>query len=180
MITLATYITLFRLFLVMPILWLLVNDCFLEAAVLAVLAASTDILDGYIARTYHQTSELGALLDPIADKFFILSTLTALWYYYLLVPTWLIIFLWIKETVQLFGAFELLVGYGSKPIKARGSGKLALMLQAGYCLLLFFTRYTEITIPLFLRVVEVAVLVVTLVALIDYAYVGYCNVSHKQ
>lgn len=32
-------------------------------------AALTDLLDGFIARTFHQTSDLGAVLDPAADKF---------------------------------------------------------------------------------------------------------------
>lgn len=45
------------------------------AFVLFVLAASTDKIDGYVARTYHQVTELGKLLDPIADKLLILGAL---------------------------------------------------------------------------------------------------------
>ena len=38
-----------------------------------VLAAGTDGLDGWVARRFHQQSELGAFLDPIADKFLLLT-----------------------------------------------------------------------------------------------------------
>jgi len=38
----------------------------------------TDFLDGYFARKYHQTSTVGAMLDPIADKFLLYATLVSL------------------------------------------------------------------------------------------------------
>lgn len=38
------------------------------AAIIFTLAAMTDWLDGYLARTLHQTSKLGEFLDPVADK----------------------------------------------------------------------------------------------------------------
>lgn len=45
------------------------------AAILFVIAASTDKLDGWMARKYDQVTELGKLMDPIADKLLILATL---------------------------------------------------------------------------------------------------------
>ena len=45
------------------------------AFVLFVVAASTDKLDGWMARKYHKVTELGKLLDPIADKILILAAL---------------------------------------------------------------------------------------------------------
>ncbi|KFI99040.1 CDP-diacylglycerol--glycerol-3-phosphate 3-phosphatidyltransferase [Bifidobacterium subtile] len=45
------------------------------AAILFVVAASTDKLDGWMARKYDQVTELGKLMDPIADKLLILATL---------------------------------------------------------------------------------------------------------
>ncbi|MCI1219369.1 MAG: CDP-diacylglycerol--glycerol-3-phosphate 3-phosphatidyltransferase [Bifidobacterium sp.] len=45
------------------------------AAILFVIAASTDKLDGWMARTFNQVTELGKLMDPIADKLLTLATL---------------------------------------------------------------------------------------------------------
>ena len=48
------------------------------AAILFIVACITDYLDGYVARTYHQTTDLGRFLDPVADKLLICSTLLLL------------------------------------------------------------------------------------------------------
>ena len=48
------------------------------ALFLFILAAVTDFFDGYLARKHDVQSELGALLDPIADKFLVLATLLML------------------------------------------------------------------------------------------------------
>ncbi|WP_297317198.1 CDP-diacylglycerol--glycerol-3-phosphate 3-phosphatidyltransferase [uncultured Bifidobacterium sp.] len=45
------------------------------AAILFIIAASTDKLDGWMARRYNQVTELGKLMDPIADKLLICSAL---------------------------------------------------------------------------------------------------------
>ena len=48
------------------------------AVILFVLASSSDYWDGYLARKYHLESELGAVLDPIADKILITFLILAL------------------------------------------------------------------------------------------------------
>lgn len=53
-------------------------DRSLSAAIVFVVAAVTDLLDGYIARRTGQVTKLGKLLDPIADKLLVLSALILL------------------------------------------------------------------------------------------------------
>lgn len=50
----------------------------LAAAIVFVVAAMTDLLDGYLARRRSQVTKLGRLLDPIADKLLVLSALILL------------------------------------------------------------------------------------------------------
>ena len=53
-------------------------DGYLLALVLFVLAGVTDYFDGYLARKYNAVSQLGEILDPIADKILILFVLFGL------------------------------------------------------------------------------------------------------
>ncbi|MBI4369103.1 MAG: CDP-diacylglycerol--glycerol-3-phosphate 3-phosphatidyltransferase [Elusimicrobia bacterium] len=50
----------------------------MAAAAMVIAALITDWLDGYLARRWNQLSDFGACFDPIADKAFVLSALTAL------------------------------------------------------------------------------------------------------
>ena len=66
---LINFMTLSRILLAIVIFLLLAIDNYLEVAlVLFMLAGFTDYLDGYLARKYSLTSQLGEILDPIADK----------------------------------------------------------------------------------------------------------------
>lgn len=66
--TVPNAITVVRLCLLPLFVWLLFNDHRVAAAWLLAALGITDFLDGYIARHFHQTSELGKVLDPVADR----------------------------------------------------------------------------------------------------------------
>ena len=53
--------------------YLFISGNYLASAILYLIAASTDWLDGYIARKYNLVTDLGKFLDPIADKILVLS-----------------------------------------------------------------------------------------------------------
>jgi cardiolipin synthase (CMP-forming) len=65
---LANLITLSRLLMVIPLIWLIATDRVHAAFWLLVVAGMSDLLDGYIAKNFNARTELGAYLDPIADK----------------------------------------------------------------------------------------------------------------
>ena len=67
--TVPNVITVVRLALLPVFLWLLfAQEDRAKAAALLALLGITDFLDGYIARHFHQVSDLGKILDPVADK----------------------------------------------------------------------------------------------------------------
>lgn len=80
-INLPNVLTLVRILLIPVFVMLLIDptpDRALSAALVFVVAAVTDLLDGYVARKTGQITKLGRLLDPIADKLLVLSALILL------------------------------------------------------------------------------------------------------
>jgi CDP-diacylglycerol---glycerol-3-phosphate 3-phosphatidyltransferase len=74
-------LTVSRIFMVPVIAILLIHDDLIQSVIAAAIfsvAMITDYLDGYFARKYHQESDLGKLLDPLADKFLILTVMIML------------------------------------------------------------------------------------------------------
>ena len=79
MTTLINILTLSRILLAAIIFVLLMSpDGYLLALILFFLAGVTDYFDGYLARKYNAVSQLGEILDPIADKILILFVLFGL------------------------------------------------------------------------------------------------------
>jgi len=80
-INLPNFLTVIRILLI-PVFVVLFSDPTpdrsLAAAIVFVVAAVTDLLDGYLARRHSQITRLGRLLDPIADKLLVLSGLILL------------------------------------------------------------------------------------------------------
>lgn len=102
----AMQITLLRIFLTPCVIAAIFYDQWMCALVLAMIAALTDFFDGYVARKYHQETELGKLMDPVADKVFIFFTLCAL-YGALgnnVVPSWFVTIIFAKEFLLFCGA----------------------------------------------------------------------------
>mgnify|MGYP001204242916 CR=1 FL=1 len=72
-------LTLSRIFLAAIIFLLLTrSEGYFLAFILLFVASATDYFDGYLARKYNLTSDLGEILDPIADKILILFVLFGL------------------------------------------------------------------------------------------------------
>lgn len=111
--TVACYISLLRIVLTPLIVMLMVHAMWQLAFVVFVCAILTDILDGYVARTFNQQSLCGQLLDPLADKILLTSVMLALLFlmpgsWYLSYAVW---FLLCKEFVLLVGAAVVWLKY---------------------------------------------------------------------
>ena len=82
------------------------------ALLLLTFSGVTDYLDGKLARMLGQSSKIGALLDPAADRLYIVSTVVALTIRGI-IPLWLLIILLARDVILLaFGPVLLRMGYG--------------------------------------------------------------------
>ena len=88
--TIPNFITIFRFLLVPAVIWALVSDDVGWALACFVVAGVSDAVDGFIARHFNQRSELGAYLDPMADKILLVSVFVVLGFMGEL-PLWLVI-----------------------------------------------------------------------------------------
>lgn len=87
--TIPNYITIMRLLLVPFVVWSMLDGREFAALLGFVAAGVSDGVDGFIARRWNMKSELGAYLDPVADKLLLVSVFVVLAYQGLL-PLWLV------------------------------------------------------------------------------------------
>ncbi len=93
------------------------------AAGLFVLAALTDILDGYIARKYNQITDFGKLADPLADKMMQIAAIACLAIYER-IAAWIFFVFLAKEILMICGASRLLKRF-KFVVYSEWSGKIA-------------------------------------------------------
>ncbi len=86
----ANMITLARIIMVPVVFWLLVSDQLALAFYTFLVAGVTDAIDGYLAKRFSWQTDLGAHLDPLADKLLLVSVFVALGASGVL-PSWLVI-----------------------------------------------------------------------------------------
>jgi cardiolipin synthase len=96
-------ITGLRILLVAPFLWLLLEERYGAALLLFMLAGVSDALDGFLAKYYGWTSELGGLLDPLADKLLLIGAILALGWLNK-IPGWLVTLVILRDMVIVGGA----------------------------------------------------------------------------
>ena len=120
--TIPNVISVVRLMCVPIFLWLLFgrDDEFAAALLLAVLG-STDWIDGFIARRYHQVSNLGKILDPVADRILLLTAIVAI-VISGAVPLWVALLAIVRESLVALAAIGLGI-LGARRIDVTWVGK---------------------------------------------------------
>ncbi|HEX2479735.1 MAG TPA: CDP-alcohol phosphatidyltransferase family protein [Geminicoccaceae bacterium] len=120
-VNLANLVTLGRLLMVVPLVWLIVAEHLLAAFWLFVAAGISDAVDGFIAKRFNARTSLGSYLDPLADKILLDGIYVALamgqW-----LPVWLVVLVigrdllivlgaaWIRRRNAVFRPEPLLIG----------------------------------------------------------------------
>ena len=101
---------------------------------LFIIAVISDVVDGYIARTHHQKTRAGAILDPLADKMLLISAFICLYikraeFDAISFPLWFVVAIISRDVILLLGAMIIQLITGKLEISANRSGKTTAFLQ---------------------------------------------------
>jgi cardiolipin synthase len=127
--TIPNLLSLVRLGLVPVFLALVITSWDKLALLVLIIASLTDLLDGWIARRFNQMSRLGAVLDPAADRLYIVAALIGLAWRDV-VPWWFFAVV-IARDLMLIVVGVVLANHGYGPLPVHHMGKVAT-----FCLLL--------------------------------------------
>lgn len=129
LINIPNTLTAFRIILIPAfcVLFLMGPDYYPYAGLILILSGLSDMFDGFFARKLHQETELGKILDPIADKLTLAAVVICMWYIYHRSFPWISVALGImllKEILMAIGGL-VIVSKGRKLVKAKWWGKVA-------------------------------------------------------
>jgi cardiolipin synthase len=137
-------ISVIRILLVVPIVFALFQHNFARTTILFAVAAVSDAVDGLLAKRFGWQSELGGILDPIADKLLLATVLIALSMLQL-VPLWLMVAAVARDIIIVSGAaaYRFFIG----PLTAHPSvvSKINTLCQATYILAVI--GHAEFSVP---------------------------------
>jgi cardiolipin synthase (CMP-forming) len=134
--TIPNFITIARLVSVPLIVWLMIADRYVEATILFILAGISDAADGFIAKRFGAASELGAYLDPIADKALLVSVFVTLGFKGVL-PAWVVVLVVSRDLFIIGGvllAYVLSNPMAVKPLWISKANTVAQILLIGFVL----------------------------------------------
>lgn len=171
--TIPNILSFFRLCLIPLIIWLYCAEHnYLWAGNVLILSGLTDLVDGFIARKFNMVSDLGKVLDPVADKLTQAAMLVCLLLRFPLMILPLVLLL-IKETFMGISGF-LVIKKTGRVYGAKWHGKIATCLL--YATMILHVFWNEIT-PVVSAVSIIACAVMILVSLVLY---GSQNIKALQ
>ncbi|MDZ7544756.1 CDP-diacylglycerol--glycerol-3-phosphate 3-phosphatidyltransferase [Gardnerella vaginalis] len=146
------------------------------ALIVLAIAALSDCIDGYIARTFNQVSKLGQILDPIADRLLIVCSTLAL-AFAKIIPWWALALVVLRDAIMailivILAQFD----YGPLPVNFMGKTGTALLMVTIVLFMIVFAIATEPMLILYAAAIACAIWGITL-----YWFAGilYCIQAYK-
>lgn len=174
-------LTMLRIVLVAVFAVVFMKEYYVAAIIIFIVAALTDLLDGYIARRTGKITNFGKLMDPFADKAMLIVALICLVNKNFL-PPFILVFVIVKEVVMILGA--LLLYSRHVVVYAKGFGKAAtFVFNTGVALSILGRAFA----PLYFIAeyhIDVIVLVIAIVlavcAFAQYAYLVWKQMKAEK
>lgn len=170
--TLPNFFSFIRIFLVIPIFYYISLNENITALIYVVIAFITDGLDGFLARRLNQISELGKVLDPLADKICTTGGFVALSVFQEF-PVWVTIIIISRDLIIVFGSV-LLLGRNKVVFPSNYIGKITVFLITVYAII-FLLGLEVLYTPLL-----IAVIFMLIISLFYYGKIFLNSLKNEQ
>ena len=157
-------ISLIRISLVIPIVLNLLSGKYIFALILFAIASLSDAIDGFLARFFKWQTDLGKILDPVADKLLMIGSITALWLNQVVPLSVFIIFVLRDLLILLGAAFEMSIT--EKTPSPNLIGKITTTFQIIYILVLIIFEIFNVKINV--QIFHILIGFISLLSLISY------------
>jgi cardiolipin synthase len=171
-------LTLIRVLLIPIFVILIMNHSFKWALITFAIAGITDGLDGLLARLTRQKTELGAFLDPIADKLLLISAYLTLAIIEIL-PGWLSVIVITRDIIILLGILVIMLISHPPQIRPSFISKVTTTFQILTVLLALLTGYDPLFKPLTSGAIY-GTTCLTILSGIHYIYLGTRILNQKK
>ena len=119
-------LTVIRFIVIVPMVQFLLKEEYIQAGIMILISALSDMMDGFLARRLNQVTDLGKILDPIADKLTLIAVVICVNVLYPEVMPFVLV-LFAKELLMLAGG-AFLLKFRIRPPAAKWFGKLSTVL----------------------------------------------------
>jgi cardiolipin synthase len=159
-----------RILLVAPIAVALIHHQLATTMALFGVAALSDAADGYLAKRNGWQSELGAVLDPLADKLLLVTVFITL-AYMKLVPLWLMVAAVARDAIIVSGALLYRICFGALSMRPSVVSKFNTLCQAAYIMAVVGKEELSIPPAGVVTVLGAMVFVTVMVSGMDYVMI---------
>ena len=171
--TTASKITLLRVAMIPVFMALMLMGLTIPALIVFIVASCTDFVDGYIARHYHQVSNFGKFLDPLADKLLVISCMLILIQWGRM-PAWAVMIVLAREFAV--SGLRMVAAETGNVIAAGWSGKVkTASTMVGLCVMIVFSG-----IPVLDMVITAVIVVTTLYSGVEYFMKNWAVLDMKK
>src|SRR2546428_816774 len=178
-VTVPNLLTVFRMVLIPVFVSLLFYQRFILALGIFVLAGVTDGLDGLLARRFDQKSQLGTILDPIADKLMLVTSFVVLSMRsvfpnplprHLPVPFWVTITVISRDVFILVGAAAINMVTGFRAFRPSTLGKISTVVQILAVATVILAAQTRVGTGYYLPTLYALVFTLTVLSGVHYVF----------
>lgn len=180
--TISNFLTFARILLTPVIVYGISKEKWNFVFLILLTVAATDILDGFLARLLNENTNLGKFLDPIADKFLLISSFCTLAFVdspSFFIPSWFVLLIFVREFIILLGTFLIFKFRVNFEIAPTIWGKLTTFFQLLFIFWLFVCNFLGWAPARTYQTLLIILSIFSIISLLQYIKIGFMYLIRK-